>query len=121
MRIATIRLDHEQEDARTAKKILRQEIGHPSKTVIIIKGLAPEVAGFVDRVATRTDPFPWRESIWLLVSDEQLEAILTLRQSRWFVDHPEACAVVLDFEDNPSAWLTTEADLLDIETAFLNT
>ena len=116
MRVVEIVEEHRDEDIKRARKIIRQEVGHPSKTVMIIRGKSPAIGQFADRAAVRSNVFPWREVVWVRDDD-----ILTQEQvDKWFNRKLQYCAVVLDFSDKPVAHLAADATLLQIEKAFLN-
>lgn len=115
MRILEIREQHSDEDIAQARKIVEEEVGHPAKTVMIIRGSTAEVGQFADRAAVRSDAFPWREVVWV-----KGEGILTTQQAdNWFGNDDTACAAVLDFNDAPAVHLTEGSTLYAIEQAFL--
>lgn len=120
MRIVDIRAGHEQDDIDAAKALVASEIDHPAKTVLFIQGNGAAVAQFADRAATRSDAFPWRECVWLKVSRPKAEAILgASRFAEWFPS-TSVCAAMLDFADNVSERLESDATLFEIDAAFLN-
>ena len=118
MRIAPIRSGHEAADIKSAKKILKQELDHPAKSVMVIRGDSGDVARFADRVATRSDVFPWREAVWLKVGKKHLGKILSVKQLKWFDGHGRSCAVLLDFADTPTAWFSNSASRRSIDSAY---
>ena len=115
MRVVDVRDDHVDEDIKEGRNILKSEIDHPSMSVLIARGNSPEISKFVDRASARCDPFPWRSGVW--VRDERV--LSTGKAKTWFAGHDDACAVILDLNDNPAAWLTADAELFDIEQAWL--
>ena len=119
MRIIVIRPSHEQEDVQAAKETVETEIAHPAKSVMFILGQDQEVGQFTDRAGTRSDPFPWREAVWLQVSTAQAKEILGVaRLNNWY-PNADNCAVMLDFSDNISEFLKSDASLFDIDAAYL--
>ena len=114
MRVLDARPDSREEDIRSARRTIREEIGNPSKTVMILRGRGADVSLFADRAATRNDSIPWRELLW--VRDDE---IFTQAQAEWFNDDPTVVAIVLDFFDKPAASLRVDASLFQIEMAFL--
>lgn len=115
MRVVDVRDDHVDEDIKEGQAILKQEIDHPSLSVMIIRGREPKIGKFVDRAGTRCDPFPWRSAVW--VKDDRI--FPPGKAKAWFGGHDEACATILDLSDEPTAWLTADAVLFDIEQAWL--
>lgn len=119
MRILDVREGHEQDDIRAARAALRTEIALPATTVCILRGSGPQVSQLADRVAGRSDAFPWRQAVWVR-SDEILDDDRDHEPSgaeAWFDgDH---AGVILDFEDNPAAALHLTDSALTIELAFL--
>lgn len=115
MRVLTVRATSVPQDIKSGRDILLTTIRHPSKTVMIIRGVTPEITRFADKSASRSDPFPWRDVVW--VTDQRL--MQAEEEHAWFDDHPTACAVILDLRDLPAAWLDASAHLFDIEMAFL--
>ena len=114
MRILEVKPDNVAADIKQARKVIGQEVGHPAKTVMIIRGKTPDIGQFADHAAVRSDAFGWRDAVW--VRDER---ILTPKQKKnWFGDS-DACAVVLDFSDQPAVYLKPDATLYAIEQAFL--
>ena len=116
MRIVDVRDDHVEEDIREGRAILKSEIEHPSMSVMIIRGESPEVSRFADFAGARCDPFPWRSGVW--VRDERILSAGKVKS--WFGGHDEACAVILDLNDNPAEWLTEDEGLFDIEMKWLS-
>ena len=120
MRIVDIRPGHEKEDIAAAKDLVESEIAHPAKSVMFVLGNSATIAQFADRAATRSDAMPWRETVWLKISRAKARTIVgTARFDSWF-PNTQNCAVALDFSDNVSARLPSDATLFDIEAAFLN-
>jgi hypothetical protein len=115
MRIVDVRDDHVDEDIKEGRAILRSEIDHPSMSVMVIRGDSPEVSRFVDLASARCDPFPWRSGVW--VRDDRI--FPAGKAKSWFSGHEEACAVILDLNDDPVEWLTEDAELIDIEMKWL--
>lgn len=115
MRVLAVRNGHEAEDIASGQAILQSEIAHPAKTVMVVVGDTPEITRFADSAGARSDPFPFREAVW--VKDTRI--IDNTPRSEWFQSHESACAVVLDFDDRPSGWLGPGASLFEIEMAFL--
>ncbi len=116
MRILDVRPDHEDEDIDLGRAVVRSEIAHPARVVMIVRGRGSEVAQFADRAAGRADPFPYREVLWLQdprVFPPGLEDALFEGEDEW-------CAVVLSLEDEPVVWLAPTAALWEIELAFLD-
>jgi hypothetical protein len=115
MRVLAVRAGSVDRDIAAGRAALAATIAHPSTTVMVIRWIGPEVAAFADRAAGRTDPFPWRDAVWVTdprIFEEGQEAAL-------FGGHESACAVVLDLRDLPVAWLNPDAELFDIDDAFL--
>jgi hypothetical protein len=115
MRVLSVRAGFENADIESGRAILSETIRHPSKTVMIIRRVGPEITRFADKAATRSDPFPWREIAW--VTDQRI--FRPGEENSLFGGHPEACAVTLDLRDRPTAWLDPSAQLFDIEVAYL--
>jgi hypothetical protein len=92
MRTLSVRPDQEERDIASGREILQEAILHPSKTVMIVRYHSPEVARFADKAATRSDPFPWRESVW--VTDRRIFA--PGQETELFDSNDPACGVVLD-------------------------
>ena len=114
MRTLSVRPGQEERDIASGREILQEAIDHPSKTVMIVRYHSPEVARFVDKAATRSDPFPWRETVW--VTDRRIfEPGL---ETKLFDANDTACGVVLDLLDRPVAHLTADATLAAIDRAF---
>ena len=114
MRVLDVREDHVDDDIREGRRIMNAEIDHPSMSVIIIRGNSPRSSRFVDNASARCDPFPWRSGVW--VRNEQ---IFTSKAKAWFNGHADSCAVILDLNDEPASWLAEDAELFDIEQAWL--
>ena len=122
MRIVDVRPGNEDEDIAAGKVVVNMELDHPAKTVAIIRGEDPLTAQFADRVGVRSDPFPWREAVWLKVDNDTVKRILSADQySTCFGSDESAAAAILDFADQLSSHLDNSASLMDIENAFLST
>jgi hypothetical protein len=115
MRVLSVRAGFESKDIQSARAILMETVEHPSQTVMIIRRVGPEITRFADKAATRSDPFPWREIVW--ITDQRI--FPPGEELRLFGGHNSACAVVLDLMNQPAAWLDPGAQLFDIEDAFL--
>jgi hypothetical protein len=115
MRVLSVRPEHSAEDIETGRITLRDRIANPSTLVMIMRGVDPDVRHFADMAAARSDPFPWRDLVW--VTDEAIFPVGSL--DRWFGQNPNDCAVILDLRDRPTAWLPVTAELFEIEDAFL--
>jgi hypothetical protein len=115
MRVLSVRAGSEAADIASARAIVAETVGHPSKTVMVIRRVGPEITRFADKAGTRGDPFPWREIVW--ITDQRI--FEPGQENSLFAEHVDACAVVLDFEGQPAAWLDPSAQLFDIEDAFL--
>lgn len=115
MRVVDVRDDHVDEDVKEGRGILKAEIDHPSMSVMIIRGDAAEISKFVDKASARCDPFPWRTGVW--VRDDR--AFPAGKAKAWFGGHDDACAVILDLNDDPAGWLAADAELIDIEQTWL--
>lgn len=115
MRVLSVRASHDTADIASGRAILAEMIGHPSKTVMIIRRVGPQITRFADKAGTRSDPFPWREIVW--ITDPRIFG--PGQEEMLFAGHAGACAVVLDFQSQASAWLDPSAQLFDIEDAFL--
>jgi len=118
MRILDVRVEtpKEKSDIAKGRVVLQSEISHPAKTVMVIRGTTPEISFFADNADGRSTAFPWREVVWVkntAIFDEGQEIMLFPKK---FMNH---CAVVLDLEDKPVAWLKEDSSLTDIEEAFL--
>jgi len=115
MRILDVR-DGNKDDIEKGQAILLAEIAHPSKTVMIIRGDGPEIAQFADAAAGRSDPFPWREVVWVknnsIFKDGQEKRLFPKGNDK-------SCAVILDLDDTPLVWLSADSNPLQIEKAFL--
>ena len=116
MRILDVRPDHEQEDIDLGRAIVRAEIAHPARVVMIVRGDGPDVARFADRAAGRADPFAYREVLWL----RDRRVFPPGLEDELFDDEDEWCAVVLSLGDEPVVWLAAHASLWEIELAFLD-
>lgn len=115
MRILDVRTSDEAADIQKGRGTLQAEISHPSKTVMIIRGNSPEISRFADAAAGRAAPFPWREVVWVK-SNKIFESG---QEKQLFGSGSNNCAVILNLEDKPTAYLTLDSSLLDIEEAFL--
>lgn len=116
MRVLSIRAGHKAADIKSGRAILAEAIGHPSTVVMMIRGTGADVSRIADKAAVRSDPFPWREAIW--VTDRLL--FPTGDEERLFAGHSSACGVVLDFTGQPKAWVEPSAQLFEVEMAFLD-
>lgn len=117
MRILDVRTSDEAADIQKGRGTLLAEISHPSKTVMIIRGNNPEISRFADAAAGRAAPFPWREVVW--VKNSKIFEIG--QETQLFGSDASNCAVILNLEDKPTAFLPADSSLLDIEEAFLDT
>jgi|GEM_PF-2227540 hypothetical protein len=115
MRVLSVRPDNVEKDIQSARDILDQAIAHPSKTVMIIRRVGPEITRFADKVAARTDPFPWREAVW--VTDQRI--FRPLEEARYFTTHASASGSILNVRDIPVVWLDPTATLPEVDEAFL--
>ena len=115
MRVLSVRPDHVAGDIQSGRTILQDAVANPSKTLMIMRGQGPETSRFADKAAARSDPFPWRDVVW--VTDDRIFPAGSL--DRWFDGHPNDCAVILDLRDRPTVWLPVTAQLFEIEDAFL--
>jgi len=115
MRVLSIRADSETADIKSGRAILAEAIGHPSTVVMVIRNTGADVTRIADKAAVRSDPFPWREVLW--VTDSRL--FRDGQEDKLFAGHPTACGVALDFTGQPKAWVEPSAQLFDIEMAFL--
>jgi hypothetical protein len=116
MRVLSVRTDNKKADIASGREILAHVITDPTTTVMAIRGEGPEITRIADKAAVRADPFPWRNVVWVTNTDIFTPA----DEKRLFGGHPQACAVVLDFQGQPTSWLETDAQLFDIEKAFLD-
>jgi hypothetical protein len=115
MRVLSVRPGHRDEDIAAGVSILLATIANPRTIPMIIRGRGPEVSQFADRAAARSDPFPWRDVVWVMD-----DAIFTPQDlNEWFASNPNDCAVVFDIRDRPRVWLPATAQLFEIEDAFL--
>jgi hypothetical protein len=115
MRVVDVDDNNADGDIADGRQILDAEIAHPSQTVMIVRGSTAAVSKFVDLASVRSDAFPWRSGVW--VRDDRI-----FRQDQhdaWFGGHAQACAVILSLNDQPAEWLNQDADLFDIEVAWL--
>lgn len=120
MRILSISADPSAEDLVAARTVIDQEIAAQLKNVLVMFGDDRATADLADRVGIRSDVFPWREAIWLKTAAANAPDIIgPARFADWFPGAPDACAVVLDFTDQPVRRLDTSATLAAIELAFL--
>ena len=120
MRIVVVRSGHEAADISAGKELVDAEITHPAKTVAFVLGDSAAVGQLADRVGTRSDGMPWRELVWLKVSGPTAKKILgDVRYNDWF-PNTRVRAVILDFEDNVTARLPSDATFAAIEKAFLS-
>ncbi len=115
MRILDVTKSTAQADIDKARAIVIAEISHPSKVVMIIRGSSPEVGQFADRANGRAVAFPFREVLWI----KNAAIFETGQESALFTNHGTACAVVLDLNDQPAAWLKTSDGAYQVEKAFL--
>jgi hypothetical protein len=58
MRVLSVRAGFEEKDIESARVILAATIHHPSRTVMVIRRVGPQITRFADKAATRSDPFP---------------------------------------------------------------
>jgi hypothetical protein len=114
MRTLTVRSGHEAEDVASGQAILLEAINHPSKTLMVIRFHDPDVGRFADKSATRSDPFPWRETVW--VTDRRIFA--PGQEEDLYKGHAAACGVVLDMRNEPLVWLEADATSIAIDGAF---
>jgi hypothetical protein len=115
MRTLSVRSDHAAEDIQSGRDIMDQAIAHPSKMVLLIRRVGPEITRFADKVAARTDPFPWREAVW--VTDQRL--FRPGEEARLFAGHDSASGVILNLRDVPVIWLDPTATVPEVDEAFL--
>lgn len=111
MRILDVRSFSSGGDVRSARRILAAEIEDPNKVLLIIRGDSPEIGMFAERARHATDGVGFREAIWVrntvIFEDGQEEA--------WFGDDQNACAVVLNFGDEPVGLLSSDDTLFRID------
>lgn len=115
MRVVDVDDSNADSDIAEGRKILDTEIAHPAQTVMIVRGATASVSKFVDLASVRSDAFPWRTGVW--IRDDRI-----FRQDQlasWFDSHAGACAVILSLNDQPVEWLDANAQLYDIEMAWL--
>lgn len=116
MRIVDAKNQNDSAAIAAGRKVLEAEIANPSLSVMIIRGESIEASHFVDRASARCDVFPWRQGVWV-----RKEFIVPAgKRTEWFGGHDDACAVILDLKDRPTQWLRADAELIDIEIAWLN-
>lgn len=115
MRILDAKNNKDSVAINRGRTILEAEVANPSLSVMIIRGDSTEVSGFVDRASVRCDPFPWRQGVWA----RKEYIIPPARLNQWFAAHPDACAVILDLQDEAAEWLTDDTQLFEIELAWL--
>lgn len=114
MRTLTVRPGHDAEDIASGQAVLQESINHPSKTVMVIRFHSPEVGRFADKSATRSDPFPWRETVW--VTDRRIFALG--QEAELYGGQDDACGVVLDLRNEPVERLKPDATSFAIDRAF---
>lgn len=113
MRVLTVRADHVDADVAAGIDVLKSEIQHPAKVVMVVRGTAPEVGRFADRAEARASVVPYRSVIWV-----QDERILDAFGGELFEAGGSACAVIVDLDDQPAEYLEPDASLYDIDRAF---
>lgn len=120
MRILTVSADPSAEDIAGVRAVIEQAIADQAKNLLVMFGDDRATSDLADRVGIRSDVFAWREAIWLQTSTANATDIIgATRFTDWFVGVPGACAVVLDFADQPVQRLDKNATAVDIELAFL--
>jgi len=115
MRILSVRPEHEEEDIAKARTTLDSTIQHPSTTVVVVRRVGPQISQFADKVASRTDPFPWRDSVW--VTDQRI--FRPGEEARLFTSHSTAAGAILDMNNAPAGLLEPDATIPEIEEAIL--
>lgn len=118
MRILDVRVGtpNEASDIADGRAILKAEISHPAKTVMIIRNDTAAISLFAGKAAGRATGFDWREVVWVkntvIFADGQ--------EIKFFPPgHEKDCAVVLDLDDQPIVWLNEDSSIPDIDDAFL--
>lgn len=102
-------------EAEIARQILLDEITKPNRVVVVIRGNSPEIATFADRVDRVIGSSPWRQAIW--VRDSRI--MKKKDEDRWFGNAENACAVVLNFQDEPTGTLHADSSIYDIELSLI--
>jgi hypothetical protein len=69
MRILDIDPDNHEASIESGRAVVRSEIEHPAKTVVLIRGKGGKISLFADRAASRCDTVNWREAIWVRDSE----------------------------------------------------
>ncbi len=95
---------------------LDREIGHPVKTILLVRPRDEEDLGaFAGRAEARTIGVPNREVVWI----KDARIFRRGQEAAFFADHDDACAAVLaTSDDRPVAWLASGAGLAAIDRAF---
>lgn len=115
MRIVDAQDSNDTASITAGRAVIKAEIDNPSLSVMIVRGESIAVSHFVDRASARCDPFPWRQGVWV----RKTFILPPSKATKWFGGHDDACAVILDLKDRPAQWLMPDAELIDIELAWL--
>lgn len=65
MRILDVDPDDQDNSIESGRAVVRAEIEHPSKTIVLIRGDSPQIARFADRASAQCDSVVWREAVWV--------------------------------------------------------
>jgi len=101
---------------KVQRDALDREIGHPVKTILIIRPHGGEdLAAFAKRAEQRTEGIPNREVAWI----KDVRVFRRGQETELFGGHDDACATVLERRnDQPVEWLPSDASRDEIEQAF---
>lgn len=103
MRILDIDPDDREKSIESGRAVVRSEIEHPAKTIVLIRGEGGKVSRFADRAASRCDSVNWREAVWV----KDGEIFPDGWEERYFggdsID--DCCAVVIGDSDQTEAKL----------------
>lgn len=92
------------------RAVLHRELGHPRKVVLIVRGDEPGLATFVQDAGQAADR-PWRVVVWVknpAVFEDEDELFASRDED----------AVLLDFRDEPAAYLSRGMMMIEIDDAF---
>jgi hypothetical protein len=91
------------------------EKGKPAKIFVVVRGVSPEICGFVSRLREVAESVDWREVIWVQDSRKLTKKAAEL----WFRHAGDACAVILGAGLEPISLLSYDCSRYEINLALL--
>ena len=108
-------------DEQSTDKVLdliaaqESEKGKPAKFFVVVRGVSPEICGFVSLLREVVESVDWREVIWVQDSRKLTKKAAEL----WFRHAGDACAVILGAGLEPISFLSCDCSRYDINLALL--